>query len=403
MHSQSQLAQASAVRNYSYTLTRIILVKQKQFKVNTMKKTLVALAVSAFAVSSASAITLYENDGTTVSFDGSVRFVLEQANKKSKDAAGTERTAIKTHSNLRNAGSRMALRFKHEINDDLYALGRVEVRFRSDDTTGSSNKSSGFGDLYTKRAYAGLGSKTFGEVTFGRQLTIADDYGLTKDYEYGMVPKSSYIETEGESVIRYDYFGIEGLQIGLNYNFPNSRSNGTRGEVPVDEIKNAYGIGATYSTEVAPNQTFIVKGGYGRSSYVTGTSDSHHKDGVILSLGYKIDNLTLVNESGYKHEKNGSVKTNGFYVSPGAIYQVTPEVSVYGNYIYERLKHKDAGLDTGKEKTHGFLAGVDYRFHKQVVAFVEGTHKQTKEYTGSSTYTGKTTDKAIGVGMRVFW
>lgn len=366
-----------------------------------MKKTLVALAVSAFAVSSASAITVYNNEGTSVSFDGSVRFVLEQANKKSKDAAGVAVTKIKSHSNLRNAGSRFAIRVKHDINEDLYALGRVEVRFKSDDV--GNNKSSGFGDLYTKRAYAGIGSKQFGELTFGRQLTIADDYGLTKDYEYGMISKGNYIATEGESVIRYDYFGIDGLQIGVNYNFPDSRSNGTRGEVPVDELKNAYGIGATYSTEVAPNQTFIVKGGYGRSSYVTGTSDSHHRDGVILSLGYKIDNLTLVNESGYKYEKEGDTKTHAFYVSPGVIYQVTPAVSVYGNYIYERAKDKANGVDAGKEKTHGFLAGADYKFHKQVVAFLEGTHKQTKTYTGSNTYTGKTTDKAIGVGMRVFW
>ncbi|AGQ37624.1 hypothetical protein J450_00145 [Mannheimia haemolytica D171] len=61
-----------------------------------------------------------------------------------------------------------------------------------------------------------------------------------------------------------------------------------------------------------------------------------------------------------------------------------------------------------KEKTHGFLLGVDYQFHKQVVAFVEGsyTRTSTKDYnkvTNGYKYTGKSTNKAIGVGMRVYW
>ena len=30
-------------------------------------------------------------------------------------------------------------------------------------------------ELYAKRAYVGLGSKATGDITFGRQLTIADD------------------------------------------------------------------------------------------------------------------------------------------------------------------------------------------------------------------------------------
>ena len=63
---------------------------------------------------------------------------------------------------------------------------------------------------------------------------------------------------------------------------------------------------------------------------------------------------------------------------------------MYGNYLYERVKTKD----TSKEKTHGFLLGVDYKFHKQVVAFVEGKVVQTKEYSkvnNGYNYGGKTT------------
>lgn len=358
-----------------------------------MKKTLVALAVTAFAAS-ASAVTIYDNDGTSINFDGSLRFIMEEAGTTTKTANGVK--SGQTRSNLRNAGTRIALRVKHDINEDLFAFARTELRF--DGVNSSRDK---FGDIYTKRAYVGLGSKQFGEVTFGRQLTIADDYGLTKDYEYGMIPKSKYIETAGNSVVRYDYKGIEGLQVGANYNFAQSEND--KGGALKTPIKNAYGIGATYETEVAPAQTLFVKGGYGYTNYETHANYKHRKDGVIFSLGYKVENLTLVHEAGYKFEKEDELKTHGFYVSPGVIYQVTPAVSVYGNYIYERLKSKDHDVDVSKSKTHGFLAGADYKFHKQVVAFVEGSHKQTKSYTGSSTYTGKEIDKAIGVGMRVYW
>ena len=70
---------------------------------------------------------------------------------------------------------------------------------------------------------------------------------------------------------------------------------------------------------------------------------------------------------------------------------------VYGNYLYERVKG-----ESDKEKTHGFLLGADYKLHKQVVLFVEGKYVTTKEYVNDS-YDGKVKDRAIGVGMRVFF
>ena len=55
--------------------------------------------------------------------------------------------------------------------------------------------------LYAKRAYVGLGSKATGDITFGRQLTIADDLSQANDYEYGFIPKGAYIPTSGTGVV----------------------------------------------------------------------------------------------------------------------------------------------------------------------------------------------------------
>lgn len=47
-----------------------------------MKKTLAALIVSAVAASAANATVIYDNEGTKVELNGSLRLILEKANAK---------------------------------------------------------------------------------------------------------------------------------------------------------------------------------------------------------------------------------------------------------------------------------------------------------------------------------
>ena len=352
-----------------------------------MKKTLAALIVSAFAASAANAAVVYDNEGTKVELNGSLRLIMEKADKKEYDRAG--KSTKKTNSALRNAGSRFGITVKHNLDNDFYALGRLEFRF---DDTDSRDK---FGRLYAKRAYVGLGSKATGDITFGRQLTIADDLSQAVDYEYGLIPKEEYIPTAGTGVIRYDYKGIEGLQLSANYNF--GQKNNEKGKALDPAIKNAFGFGALYTAG-----DLDARFAYGHTSFETDASYKHRLDGFLASLGYKFGDFTLTGDFGYAHAKKNDDKTNKFYVSPGFAYQVTPMSQVYGNYLYERVKG-----ESDKDKTHGFLLGADYKLHKQVVVFLEGKYVTTKNYAenanGGYAYDGKTKDRAIGVGMRVFF
>ena len=352
-----------------------------------MKKTLAALIVSAFAASAANAAVVYDNEGTKVELNGSLRLILEKADAKKYDAVGNSTKTA--NSALRNAGSRFGITVKHNLDNDFYALGRLEFRF---DDTDSRDK---FGRLYAKRAYVGLGSKATGDITFGRQLTIADDLSQAVDYEYGLIPKEEYIPTAGTGVIRYDYKGIEGLQLSANYNF--GQKNNEKGKALDPAIKNAFGFGALYTAG-----DLDARFAYGHTSFETDASYKHRLDGFLASLGYKFGDFTLTGDFGYAHEKENDAKTNKFYVSPGFAYQVTPASQVYGNYLYERVKG-----ETTKDKTHGFLLGADYKLHKQVVVFLEGKYVTTKNYAenanGGYAYDGKTKDRAIGVGMRVYF
>lgn len=347
-----------------------------------MKKTLAALIVSAVAASAANAAVVYDNEGTKVELNGSLRLIMEKADKKVYNAAN--QSTKKANSALRNAGSRFGITVKHNLDNDFYALGRLEFRF--DDTT-SRDK---FGRLYAKRAYVGLGSKATGDITFGRQLTIADDLSQAVDYEYGFIPKSEYIPTAGTGVVRYDYKGIEGLQLSANYNF--GQTNDEKGNPLKPGIKNAYAVGALYTVG-----DLDARLAYGHTNFETGASYAHRLDGVLASLGYKFGDFTLTGDFGYGHEKLDDAKVNKFYVSPGFAYQVVPASKVYGNYLYERAKG-----ESDKVKTHGFLLGADYKLHKQVVLFVEGKYVTAKKYTNDA-YDGKVKDRAIGVGMRVFF
>ena len=347
-----------------------------------MKKTLAALIVSAFAASAANAAVVYDNEGTKVELNGSLRLIMEKADAKKYDAVGNSTKTA--NSALRNAGSRFGITVKHNLDNDFYALGRLESRF--DDTESRDQ----FGSLYAKRAYVGLGSKATGDITFGRQLTIADDLTQANDYEYGFIPKGKYIPTSGTGVVRYDYKGIEGLQLSANYNF--GQTNNEKGKPLNPGIKNAYAVGALYTAG-----DLDARLAYGHTNFETGASYAHRLDGVLASLGYKFGDFTLTGDFAYGHEKFDDEKTNKFYVAPGFAYQVLPASKVYGNYLYERVKGENT-----KDKTHGFLLGADYKLHKQVVLFLEGKYVTTKEYV-NDTYDGKIKDRAIGVGMRVFF
>ncbi|QOR06117.1 porin [Haemophilus parainfluenzae] len=353
-----------------------------------MKKTLAALIVSAVAASAANAAVVYDNEGTKVELGGSLRLIMEKADKKVYDAAN--HSTKKANSALRNAGSRFGVKVKHNLDNDFYALGNLELRF---DDTASRDK---FGGAYAKRAYVGLGSQSVGEIKFGRQLTIADDLSQANDYEYGFIPKGDYIPTSGTGVVRYDYKGIEGLQLSANYNF-GQRHNEKGQDLqklsdPKPYIKNAFALGALYTAG-----DLDARFAYGHTNFETNATYKHRVDGFLASLGYKFGDFTLTGDFGYAHEKENDAKTNKFYVSPGFAYQVTPMSQVYGNYLYERVKG-----ESDKDKTHAFLLGADYKLHKQVVLFVEGKYVTTKEYVNDS-YDGKVKDRAIGVGMRVFF
>nr|ADC30081.1 outer membrane protein P2 precursor [Glaesserella parasuis] len=388
-----------------------------------MKKTLVALAVAAFAAS-ASAVTVYENEGTKVDFDGQLRLLLEKQVKGQSSTDG--------HTNLKNNSSRFGISIKHNINENLYGFGRYETRLGS----GSKNAAK-WGDVTTDEAYVGLGGYGH-EISFGKQAVIGDSIGqagfdkvygvgtggikytykvnesITVDNKRGTfkysAPQEGFdiLTQSSDSAINYTYTGIEGLTLGANYNVANERE--------VDSIKSGFGLGAKYTAKIAESRSVTVAAGYTHDDYKSGSvklkgkfveaggkSTDHtytekpfnkkDKDGVYFGLKYVNAPFTVAVDGGHGVVKTDDVKEKINFVRTGARFDVTPKSGVYGNYSYGTYK-----VEAFKATAHQFMLGADYKLHKQVVTFVEGRLIKNKDSDNN-----KVTDKALGVGLRVLW
>lgn len=359
-----------------------------------MKKTLVALAVAAFAAS-ASAVTVYENEGTKVDFDGQLRLLLEEQATKEKGQSST-----RGHTNLKNNSSRFGISIKHNINENLYGFGRYETRLGS-----NSENAAGWGDVTTDKAYVGLGGYGH-EISFGKQAVIGDSIGQAGfDKVYGVgtggikysannTNKKGFdiLTSDSDSAINYTYTGIEGLTLGANYNVANERDKKT-GEVKVDSAKSGFGLGAKYTAKIAESQSVTVAAGYTHDDYKSGSVNKKDKDGVYFGLKYVNAPFTVAVDGGHGVEKTGNVKEKIDFVRTGARFDVTPKSGVYGNYSYGTYKNK-----AYKATAHQFMLGADYKLHKQVVTFVEGRLIKNKDSNNK-----KVTDQALGVGLRVLW
>lgn len=249
-----------------------------------MKKTLVALAVTAFAASATAKIDLYNQDGTSVSTDGEAKVVV----KKTATKKGNEHS-VYTNSNLASSG-KIGLNVNHTLDDGFYALGTLKIKLDTKETK-------------VDKVFAGLGHKELGQVTFGKQNLIGDDVGLIgldnaldvgSDLDH--VGGWDILNGSSDSAVAYRYTGIKGLTLGADYNFANGSKE-----------KNGYGAGAIYEFDLAEG-TASVSLGYAHKDFkVNSTDTKRDQDGVYGGFAYVINGLKYGVDGGFsvvKHTGN---------------------------------------------------------------------------------------------------
>lgn len=343
-----------------------------------MKKTIVALAVAAFAATSANAATVYNQDGTKVDVNGSVRLLLQKETDKRID--------------LKDKGSRVSFKASHDLGEGLSALAYTELRF-SDKKFGDS--------ISVKHLYAGFGYEGVGTLTFGKQFTIGDDIGVS-DYTYNLGGVNKLV-TYSDKVIHFKSADFNGFSFGADYVFAEEPAKyDANNKKTVNE--NAYVLGALYNRTMG-DVGFALEAGYSQQKVEEDLNNKAFTVGTELSFGdfaLAVDysqvkaskKVNALKWRGLADESGATLKFNKVReVELGVKYQLTDASKVYADVIWGKAKN----TDEESVKLRGYIAGVDYKLHKHVVTYLEGGSFKYK-FDGNSSK-----DNKVGVGLRVFF
>ncbi len=341
-----------------------------------MKKTIVALAVAAVAATSANAATVYNQDGTKVDVNGSVRLLL----KKEKDMRG----------DLIDNGSRVSFKASHDLGEGLSALGYAELRFSDDvkDQDGNVVKQPIGNKVHAKRLYAGFAYEGLGTLTFGNQLTIGDDVGVS-DYTYFNSGINGVLITSGQKAINFKSAEFNGFTFGGAYVFS--------GDANKDALRDGRGfvVAGLYNRQIG-DVGFAFEAGYSQK-YVKQVDDSvvpnkewDEKEKAFL-VGTELSYAGLALGVDYAQSKVTNVEGKKRALEVGLKYDLNDKAKVYTDFIWAKEGPKG---DT--DRTRKIAVGFGYKLHKQVETFVEGAWGRTKDADGTTTK-----NNVIGTGLRV--
>ncbi len=337
-----------------------------------MKKTIVALAVAAVAATSANAATVYNQDGTKVDVNGSVRLLL----KKEKDERG----------DLVDNGSRVSFKASHDLGEGLSALAYAELRFSTkvkktvkEGQVERTYEVERIGnDVHVKRLYAGFAYEGLGTLTFGNQLTIGDDVGVS-DYTYFLGGINNLLSS-GEKAINFKSAEFNGFTFGGAYVFSADADK----QAPRDG--RGFVVAGLYNRKMG-DVGFALEAGYSQK-YVTVAKQEKEK---AFMVGTELSYAGLALGVDYAQSKVTNVDGKKRALEVGLNYDINDKAKVYTDFIWAKEGPKGATT-----RDHSIILGAGYKLHKQVETFVEGGWGREKDANGVTTK-----DNVVGVGLRV--
>ncbi|MBE2896174.1 porin [Pasteurellaceae bacterium HPA106] len=351
-----------------------------------MKKTLVALAVAAVAATSANAAVVYDNDGSKVEVKGSLRLLLARNGDQRGD--------------LKNDGSRLIINAQQQIGNGLSAFGQAQIRFdqTDDDQT--------FGNPVTNKLFAGLAQDGVGALSFGRQATNGDDVQLG-DYAYTWGGNNNLKDSAKKS-IKFRSADFNGFSFGLDYIFGNATKYKEGTTAKATDEKNGYGAAVFYTAPLAQDVNLNLAAGYGQDN-TNGEASLNKIESGIASYSFasvktdrtKINWRTaaevefgpaaLAANYGQSKFKGGDKKLTALLVS--GKYTIADTSTIYGEWLRTKL--------TDAPRLNSYVAGVDYKLHKNVVTYVEFARAQVAAATKDGWK--KDHENKYGAGLRVFF
>lgn len=308
-----------------------------------MKKTLIALSVSAAAMATGvNAAELYNQDGTSLEMGGRAEARLSM---KDGDVADN---------------SRIRLNFlgTQAINDNLYGVGFWEGEF----TTAEEGGVDGNSNLDTRYAYAGLGG-AFGEVTYGKNdgaLGVITDFTDIMAYAGNSAADKLAAADRSDNMLSYKG-QFENLAVKASYRFADRVKNAAGTEY-TDNGEDGYSLsaiytlgdtgldlGAGYADQSDANEYMLAASYTMNDLYFAGLFTDGEKEATFKKTvdytGYELAGAYTLGQTVFtttynNAETNNETSANNFAVD--ASYYFKPNFRGYVSYNFNLIDAGDA-------------------------------------------------------------
>ncbi|MCO7231308.1 MULTISPECIES: porin [Cobetia] len=325
-----------------------------------MKKTLLATAIAgaaALAATSASAATVYNQDGTKLDIYGNVQLAYTYIDQLGGDP----------ESELADNGSTFGAKGEHKINDDIVGYFKAEWEYDADEAKSSEGLDTG------DQAYVGA-KGSFGDARIGSWDQLMDDWiqDPVTNNEYFDVTDSSSNITGGSTVregnkLQYMSPVMGGLQFAVGSNFEGDGED----ENVTDSNQASFYAGGKYT--VGGFSIAAVYDDLGQFDGVddgTGASQGDIGEQYGLTAQYTVDALRVA----VKAERFAADADNADvdYYGIGARYGYGMG-DVYGAYQYVDAEDgSDLAVENGGDDSFNeFTVGATYNISSAMYTFIE--------------------------------
>lgn len=313
-----------------------------------MKKTILALTIPALFATSASAVTVYSDEGSQVDIYGRIQY--EAGEMKFQDGVNSNKFGGEGE-------ARLGVNVKYMLNNDVDLIGKLEWQ-----VTAEANDSTGSDSLDTRYAWAGFRFMDTTDLTFGRSQ---DPYALVVYHHdifnifgsratYGTIGQTA-VDTSGNTVMGIDdkvddqvrvSYANNGVDLRAAYAFADdNKVDGNQGK------ENQWSVAAGYTLPMGLG----FGAGYEQQSFgdlgspLTGDTDF---DAWIFGVNYAIDGFYIAAAYTEQEAKNDSaeIDTKGYEVT--ATYNVDAW-TLLAQYSKEETDIGSADIDTVDAVTLG--------------------------------------------------
>jgi predicted porin len=359
-----------------------------------MKKSLFVLSILGTVAGTAhaqSSVTLYGLIDEGVMVNTNAKNVVNGKN------VGARQFSV--DSNSGTLGSRWGLRVNEDLGGGLNAIAVLESGINV--STGALAQG---GLLFGRQAYVGLGSKSLGTVTLGRQYDSINDY--VGNYGFGAAYGGSLTEHPGDidnvnhtyrtnSTIKYTSRNLNGLTFGgaaslggvageisqsSGYNLGANYAHGPFAlAVAYEFFKNPSALGSILNSNGTAATFNSLNSGYlgtkpANSLQIITTGGSYQIGAAIINAVYS--NTKYMNIGAF----DGATATFNSY-ELNALYRFTPVLALAGEYNY--TKGNAVRGDVGDQSYNQYTLLLDYTLSKRTDLFLLGTF-QTAHGTNST-------------------